>query len=267
MNEQYTALDELVNTFQLKYESNTEDGSVNGDKTKVANHLKWCSYNSLALFNSMDVGVQRDESAIEDQTHTATDGTELDDASPDEQPDQNDVDYEIDPAPPQDPMTQTELVGAVAEAITVFIEPVSCIKLDINSDCRDPKLKTRFGATATTDILNQRKQLAHCFNKKSECRRRLESPRNSSREVTLEVVWEKAVSFGNFELLAEFAVGLASIAPGTHTVEGDFSTLKRTMSPHRGRLSNYAMEGELQCRQYFELMSLADKMSRYQAAA
>ncbi|EGZ30411.1 hypothetical protein PHYSODRAFT_323800 [Phytophthora sojae] len=109
MNEQYTALDELVNTFQLKYESNTEDGSVNVDKTIVANHL-----------NSMDVGVQRDENATEDQTHTATDGTELDDASPDEQPDaspdeqpdQNDVEYEIDPTPPQDPMTQTELVGA-----------------------------------------------------------------------------------------------------------------------------------------------------------
>ncbi|EGZ23548.1 hypothetical protein PHYSODRAFT_254988 [Phytophthora sojae] len=233
------ALDELVNTFQLKYESNTEDDSVNVDKTKVANHLKWCSCNSLALFSSMDVGVQRDENATEDQTHSATDGTELDDASPDEQPDQNDVEYEIDPAPPQDPMTQTELVGAVAEAITVFIKTVSCIKLDINSDCREepptspieiiqctdrafcallaahsPKLKARFGATATT--------------------------------VTLEVVWEKAASFGNFELLAEFAVGLASIAPGTHAVEGDFSTLKRTMGPHRGRLSNYAMEGTKQ---------------------
>ncbi|EGZ25986.1 hypothetical protein PHYSODRAFT_326934 [Phytophthora sojae] len=276
MNEQFTALDELVNTFQLKYESNTEDGSVNVDKTNVANHLKWCSYNSLALFSSMDVGVQRDENAPEDQTHTATDGTELDDASPDEQPDQND----------------TELVGAVAEAITVFIETVSCIKLDINSDCREepptspieiiqctdrafrallaahsPKLKARFGATATTDIWNQRKQLAHCFNKKSECCRRLESPRNPSREVTLKVVWEKAASFGNSELLVEFAVGLASTAPGTHIVEGDFSTLERTMGPHRGRLCNYAMEGELQCRQYFELMSLADKMSRYQAAA
>ncbi|EGZ27846.1 hypothetical protein PHYSODRAFT_247614 [Phytophthora sojae] len=230
MNEQYTALDELVNTFQLQYESDTEDGSVNVDKTKVANHLKWCSYNSLALFSSMDVGVQRDENATEDQTHTAMDGTELDDASPDEQPDQNDVEvYREEP-----PTSPIEIIQCTDRAFRALLAAHS------------PKLKARFGATATTDIWNQRKQLAHYFNKKSEGRRRLESPQNSSREVTLEVVWEKAASFGNFELLDEFAVGLASIAPGTHTVEGDFSTLKRTMGPHRGRLSNYAMEGTKQ---------------------
>ncbi|ETL86216.1 hypothetical protein L917_14341, partial [Phytophthora nicotianae] len=35
-------------------------------------------------------------------------------------------------------------------------------------------------------------------------------------------------------------------SPGIHTVEGDFSILKRTNGTHRGRLSDYAVEGEPQ---------------------
>ncbi|KAE9288214.1 hypothetical protein PR003_g25857 [Phytophthora rubi] len=61
-------------------------------------------------------------------------------------------------------------------------------------------------------------------------------------------------------MVYEFAIGLASIAPGTHTAEGNYSTLKRVVGPHRGRLSNYAMEGELRTRQYFQFMPLANEV-------
>ncbi|KAF1774338.1 hypothetical protein GQ600_19956 [Phytophthora cactorum] len=71
--------------------------------------------------------------------------------------------------------------------------------------------------------------------------------------LALEDAWKKIAVIDKFDLLSKFAIGLASIAPGTHTVEGDFSTLKRTKGPHRGRLSNYAMEAELQSRRVDEI--------------
>ncbi|ETN03865.1 hypothetical protein PPTG_23708 [Phytophthora nicotianae INRA-310] len=42
------------------------------------------------------------------------------------------------------------------------------------------------------------------------------------------------------------SVNMTKHSPGIHTVEGDFSILKRTNETHRGRLSDYAVEGEPQ---------------------
>lgn len=80
------------------------------------------------------------------------------------------------------------------------------------------------------------------------------------REVTrdrLDAAWSKVDSDGQFNRLQSFAVGIGSILPGTHSVEGDFSHLKRIKSEHRGRLSNFVLEGQLQAMQYFDLIKIA----------
>ncbi|KAG3099488.1 hypothetical protein PI125_g15002 [Phytophthora idaei] len=73
---------------------------------------------------------------------------------------------------------------------------------------------------------------------------------------------KKVAVLGKFDLLSKFAIGLASIAPGTHTVEGNFTTLKHTKGPHRGRRSNYAMEADLQSSRVGEM---GDEVAHIQA--
>ena len=56
-----------------------------------------------------------------------------------------------------------------------------------------------------------------------------------------------------FPNLALFAAGLSTVLPSTHTVEADFSMLKNLKCDSHPALSNYAMEGQLQAKQYDEL--------------
>ena len=57
-------------------------------------------------------------------------------------------------------------------------------------------------------------------------------------------------------LLQEFATGLACIMGSSHTVESDYSILKQTKSDQRIRLSNYALEGQMQCKQHKQLVQI-----------
>ena len=56
-----------------------------------------------------------------------------------------------------------------------------------------------------------------------------------------------------YPLLAKFFGGLASVFPGTSTVESDFSIIGVEKSDYRQSLTNFSMEGILQCKQ-FELL-------------
>ena len=59
-----------------------------------------------------------------------------------------------------------------------------------------------------------------------------------------------------FILLQEFAAGLAWIMGSSHTVESNDSILKQTKSDQRMCLSNYALEGQMQCKQHKQLVHL-----------
>jgi hypothetical protein len=50
----------------------------------------------------------------------------------------------------------------------------------------------------------------------------------------------------HFMLLQEFATGLACIMGSSHTVESDYSILKQSKCDERMRLSNCALEGQMQ---------------------
>ncbi|OQR88415.1 hypothetical protein ACHHYP_06828 [Achlya hypogyna] len=56
--------------------------------------------------------------------------------------------------------------------------------------------------------------------------------------------------------------GLATMLPSTHTVESDFSVLKILKSDSRRSLSNYAMEGQMQVKQYASVKEPAASAKR-----
>ncbi|KAG6946924.1 hypothetical protein JG687_00016438 [Phytophthora cactorum] len=157
----------------------------------------------------------------------------------------------------QQETNRTQLVQAVADAVGDLIEAVTSITLAINQDtrvvppsrpvdivpCEDKvfrdllvphraKLQASFGIAAAKKIWNQRKRL---------------TPDRGPGGFDTSGSLKKVAVLGKFDLLSKFDIGLDSTAPGTHT------RLKRTKGPHRGRLSNYAMEAELQSRRVDEI--------------
>ena len=65
---------------------------------------------------------------------------------------------------------------------------------------------------------------------------------------------------GEFGLLKRFFGGLASIFPGTATVESDFSLINWEKDDYRAGLTDFSLEGILHCKQYFKLLEVAHKM-------
>lgn len=61
---------------------------------------------------------------------------------------------------------------------------------------------------------------------------------------------------GRFPLLCDFVGGLASVFPGTSTVESDFSVIGWEKDEYRTSLTNFSLEGVLHCSQYDYLQQL-----------
>jgi hypothetical protein len=58
----------------------------------------------------------------------------------------------------------------------------------------------------------------------------------------------------SFLVLKQSCGGLASVLPGTATIESDFSALKWEFDEYRSRLTEISLEGMMQCNQ-FKIMS------------
>jgi len=61
-----------------------------------------------------------------------------------------------------------------------------------------------------------------------------------------------------FPRLCRFVGGLASVFPGTSTVEADFSVIGWQKDDYRTALTNFSLEGILQCKQYEALKLLCN---------
>ncbi len=61
---------------------------------------------------------------------------------------------------------------------------------------------------------------------------------------------------GRFKELQEFCGGLATIFPGTSTVESDFSIINYEKNQYRSALSDLSLEGILHCKQFPKLQKL-----------
>ena len=63
--------------------------------------------------------------------------------------------------------------------------------------------------------------------------------------------WKMLVD--RYPLLCQFMGGLASVFPGTSTVEADFSVIGWEKNDYRTSLTNFSLEGILHCKQYDDL--------------
>ncbi|OQR83713.1 hypothetical protein ACHHYP_14367 [Achlya hypogyna] len=71
---------------------------------------------------------------------------------------------------------------------------------------------------------------------------------NSNKGATLKVAWANFVD--KYPNLVTYCAGLATVLPATYTVESDFTVLKNTKDDNSCALSNYAMEGQMQAKQF-----------------
>ena len=62
-----------------------------------------------------------------------------------------------------------------------------------------------------------------------------------------ENAWEEAKGYNN---LKQYCGGLASIMPGTSTVEADFSLINWTKDPNCTQLTDFSLESILHCKQH-----------------
>ena len=60
-----------------------------------------------------------------------------------------------------------------------------------------------------------------------------------------------------YDALKVFCGGLASVMPGTSSVESDFSLINWTRDPHLKSLSDFSLEAILHCKQYRTLESMS----------
>ena len=65
-----------------------------------------------------------------------------------------------------------------------------------------------------------------------------------------------ACTGGRFPVLREFCGGLATVFPGTATVESDFSIVKYTKNNFRSHLTDFSLEGILHAKQYRQLLNV-----------
>ncbi|KAF4041462.1 hypothetical protein GN244_ATG06317 [Phytophthora infestans] len=119
------------------------------------------------------------------------------------------------------------------------------------------RLRVQYGSGVISCIWKQVRKLRETYELNPDFKAYVD------RSYTKGVVeaWRIVNGSGEYSRLVSFALGLASIPPGTHTVEGDFSSLKGVKTAHRGSLTNYALEGQLQAKQYFDLIPLASSIA------
>ena len=150
---------------------------------------------------------------------------------------QTDMDDSHDSLPPTTPM---ELVfgGDNAAEFQLLIKG------------HEHRLKKFFGPSIMNTLMRQRQHLVETIRTNKTIKAQIEANRTKS----FEEAWAPLRPCKKFTELIDFCSGLASIMSGSHTVEGDFSDAKRIKSLLRSQLSNYALEGQMQCQQHKQLV-------------
>jgi hypothetical protein len=100
-------------------------------------------------------------------------------------------------------------------------------------------------------VCNQHKELLRAYRSENVLRAAIESVNNNT---LFEVAWGTLAA--RFPDLAEFCGGIATVFPGTCTVEADFSVLRWEKNRFRKGLSDFGLESVLQTKQYLAIESL-----------
>ena len=109
------------------------------------------------------------------------------------------------------------------------------------------RVQKHLGTQFLQDIVDNRHQLISDYNNKASFR---SSVNKGGKDKPFHVAWKYC---SHFCALHKFAQGLATLMSGTHTVESDFSILCYEKDEQRTGLSNFALEGQMQSKQYNDL--------------
>ena len=77
--------------------------------------------------------------------------------------------------------------------------------------------------------------------------------------ISFDDAWESVGT--TYPLMCTFFGGLASVFPGTSTVESDFSIIGFEKDDYRRSLTNFSLEGVLQCKQHKKLRAIEKLIS------
>ena len=86
---------------------------------------------------------------------------------------------------------------------------------------------------------------------------------NTDEAKTFEEAW--GGFYKEFLMLVQFSGGMASIFPGTSTVESDFSIIGWEKDEYRTQLSNLSLEGILHAKQFDEMQRIKQQMDLLKA--
>jgi len=121
----------------------------------------------------------------------------------------------------------------------------------------EERLSHSFPGTVVEEVIsNEFEQLVRLISRDSNLKAALTK---GSEDSDFGKAWRP---LGNrFPYMLRFAAGLASVMPGTTTVEADFSTINYEKDDHRSALTSFSLEGILHSRQLEKLRQTFNEMA------
>jgi hypothetical protein len=121
----------------------------------------------------------------------------------------------------------------------------------------EERLRHSFPGTIVEEVISKEfEQLVRLISRDSNLKAALTK---GSKDSDFGKAWRP---LGNrFPYMLRFAAGLASVMPGTATVEADFSTINYEKDDHRCALTSFSLEGILHSRQLEKLRQTFNEMA------
>lgn len=118
------------------------------------------------------------------------------------------------------------------------------------------RLKQKFSDEEVEQIDRQFRQLRLAFTEQRGFSDMLQNAQGGTTVQSFEQCWGPLGK--DFEYLKWYCGGIASIMPGTSSVESDFSLINWTKDPSSQSLTDFSLEAILHCKQYRQLRDLFD---------
>ena len=116
------------------------------------------------------------------------------------------------------------------------------------------RLKQKFSDVEVEKIDDQFRKLRFGFTEQNEFAQMLQNASAGSAVQSFEQCWSPLGR--EFEDLQRFCGAIASVMPGTSSVESDFSLINWTKDPFSQSLTDFSLESILHCKQYQKLRDL-----------
>jgi hypothetical protein len=118
----------------------------------------------------------------------------------------------------------------------------------------DDRLKVTFSEDEIVTIFNEFKSMKDAYRRELALKETLDQADAKS----FNKAWRPLCD--RFPLLCKFSGGLASVFPGTSTVESDFSVIGWEKNDYRTCLTDFSLEGILHAKQYLSLKSIVGSL-------